>query len=127
MMQRILLLFLISIPQLSWASYVNSCNLDINILENTSAQTSCLDMDENICSHKEISILVSGKIINTRPSGRADKGCHQYIDKKYRQSLSVGDPKLSLKRGDIVILHETFEEDSRNPMSRYTLFIRIKK
>lgn len=126
-MQRILLLFLTSISQLSWASYVNSCNLNINILENASAQTSCLEVGENICSHKEISILVIGKIINARPSGRADKGCNQYIDKKYRQYLSVGDPKLSLKRGDIVILHETFEEDSRNPMSRYTLFVRIKK
>ncbi|MDD9341228.1 MAG: hypothetical protein PV362_16610 [Providencia heimbachae] len=127
MMPKLLLLLLTSIPQLSWASYINSCNLDINIIENTSAQISCLEMEENICNNEAISILVSGKIINARPSGRADKGCRQYIGQKYRQSLSVDDPKLSLKQGDIAVLNETFEEDNRNPMSRYTLFVGIKK
>lgn len=126
-MQQILLLLLISTPQLSWASYVNSCNLDINILENVSAQTSCLEMSGNVCNNKEISILVSGEIINAKPSGRADKGCHQYITRKYRQSLSVDDPKLILKRGNIVTIHETIEEDSQNPMSRFTFFVGIKK
>ena len=126
-MFKFLILLLISTPQLSWASYINSCNLDINILENTSAKTSCLQMEENICSNESISILVSGKIINARPSGRADKGCRQYIGKKYLQSLSIDDPKLSFRQGDVVVLNETFEEDNRNPMSRYTLFVRIKK
>lgn len=127
MIPKLLLLLLMSIPQLSWASYINSCNLDINILENASAQISCLEMEENTCNNEAISILVSGKIINARPSGRADKGCRQYIGKKYRQSLSVDDLKLILKRGDIAVLNETFEEDDRNPMNRYTLFVGIKK
>ncbi|MGO2337467.1 hypothetical protein [Providencia sp.] len=127
MILKLLLLLLISISQLSWASYINSCNLDIDILENASAQISCLEIEENICNDEAISILVSGKIINARPSGRADKGCRQYIGQNYRQSLSIDDPKLNLKRGDVAVLNETFEEDNRNPISRYTLFVGIKK
>lgn len=125
-MLKYLVLLLVLLPYLSWGYYVNSCNLNINILKNASAQTSCLEMEDNFCIRKASSILIYGEIINAKPSGRADAGCSQYIGKKYKLILSVENSNLTLKRGDIVKLHETFEKDNQNSMNRFTFFVGIK-
>lgn len=84
---KITLLFLLTISSHSaFASYENSCDLEVKLLENTSTRTLYINKD-GLGEIEETTLNIKGVVKKAQAAGRADSGCQHYIGKVLEENL----------------------------------------
>lgn len=118
-----MIIVLALMPQLSWASYVNACQVTVELLEPTSASAVISSGADKL---EKNTLPIKGKVVAATPSGRADYGCEQYIGKELNKIVTENVPLTQLNRfnaGSILTIRIIDEDSSTTPRTQTLYFI----
>jgi hypothetical protein len=102
---KIPLLFILAILSHSaFASYENSCDLEVKLLENTSTRTLYINKD-GLGEIEETTLNIKGVVKKAQAAGRADSGCQHYIGKVLEENLSDFPNRSEFKKGQKIKLN----------------------
>ncbi|WP_287909378.1 hypothetical protein [Acinetobacter sp.] len=97
------------IPNFTWASYVNHCLLSAKVLDMRSTSSSIANNGRQNKFEKS-EFLVDIKVLNAVKHGRADSGCHTFINQTMKIKIQHS-PTLSLRKGQDIKI-ESITEDA---------------
>lgn len=103
-MKIIFFSILITMSNLTFASYENSCDLIVKLLENTSTRTLYINRD-GLGEIEETSMHIKGVVQKAQAAGRADQGCQHYIGQVIEENLTNYPNRSELKKGEKIKLN----------------------
>lgn len=120
---KITLLFLLTISSHSaFASYENSCDLKVKLLENTSTRTLYINKD-GLGEVEETTLNIKGIVKKAQAAGRADSGCQHYIGKVLEENLSDFPNRSEFKKGQKIKLNILITDYKGIPKSETATYL----
>ncbi|KAF1024967.1 hypothetical protein [Acinetobacter sp.] len=121
-MKIIFLFVLATISNIAFASYENSCDLEVKLLENTSTRTLYINKD-GLGEVEETSLFIKGIVEKAHASGRADSGCKYYVGQIIEQRLSDYPNRSELKKGEKIKLNILITDYKGIPKSEKVTYL----
>ncbi|MCX5466551.1 hypothetical protein [Acinetobacter nematophilus] len=125
-MKIIFFSILITISNLTFASYENSCDLIVKLLENTSTRTLYINRD-GLGEIEETSMHIKGVVKKAQAAGRADHGCQHYIGQVIEENLANYPNRSELKKGEKIKLNILITEYKGVPRSESISYVGLSK
>ena len=124
---KIPLLFILAILSHStFASYENSCDLEVKLLENASTRTLYINKD-GLGEIEETTLSIKGVVKKAQAAGRADSGCQHYIGKVLEENLRDFPNRSEFKKGQKIKLHILITDYKGMPKSEKVTYLEPKK
>jgi hypothetical protein len=125
-MKIIFFSILLTISNFTFASYENSCELVVKLLENASIRTLYINKDGR-GEVEETSLRINGIVKKAQASGRADSGCQHYIGKTIEENLSDYPHRSELKKGDKIKLNILITDYKGIPRTESITYVGLSK
>ena len=120
---KITLLFLLTISSHSaFASYENSCDLEVKLLENNSTRTLYINKD-GLGEVEETTLNIKGIVKKAQAAGRADSGCQHYIGKVLEENLRDFPNRSEFKKGQKIKLNILITDYKGIPKSEKVTYL----
>ena len=124
---KIPLLFILAILSHSaFASYENSCDLEVKLLENSSTRTLYINKD-GLGEVEETTLNIKGVVKKAQAAGRADSGCQHYIGKVLEENLSDFPNRSEFKKGQKIKLNILITDYKGIPKSKTVTYLEANK
>ena len=124
---KIPLLFILAILSHStFASYENSCDLEVKLLENTSTRTLYINKD-GLGEIEETTLSIKGVVKKAQAAGRADSGCQHYIGKVLEENLRDFPNRSEFTKGQKIKLNILIADYKGIPKSEKVTYLGPKK
>ena len=124
---KIPLLFILAILSHStFASYENSCDLEVKLLENTSTRTLYINKD-GLGEVEETTLNIKGLIKKAQAAGRSDSGCQHYIGKVLEENLRNFPNRSEFKKGQKIKLNILITDYKGIPKSETMTYLEANK
>lgn len=124
---KIPLLFILAILSHSaFASYENSCDLEVKLLENSSTRTLYINKD-GLGEVEETTLNIKGVVKKAQAAGRADSGCQHYIGKVLEENLSDFPNRSEFKKGQNIKLNILITDYKGIPKSKTVTYLEANK
>lgn len=124
---KIPLLFILAILSHSaFASYENSCDLEVKLLENSSTRTLYINKD-GLGEVEETTLNIKGVVKKAQATGRADSGCQHYIGKVLEENLSDFPNRSEFKKGQNIKLNILITDYKGIPKSETVTYLEANK
>ncbi|MEB3754191.1 hypothetical protein [Acinetobacter sp. MD2(2019)] len=121
-MKSLLFFILIIVSSNVSASYVNSCELIISLVNDSSIRRVYINKD-GVGEVEEMQLVISGVVKDAYASGRADSGCQQYIGKHIDKTFSHFPNNLELKSGEKIKVNIFIKDGQAMPRSETTTYL----
>ncbi|AXQ23117.1 hypothetical protein BEN71_13985 [Acinetobacter wuhouensis] len=119
---RALLFISLIFPCTALASFVNSCNLEVQLLEDASSQT--IYFNRNGLEQEQTQpAIIHGTVLNVKAAGRADQGCDHYIGKIIQKALN-SNQRIRLNKDQVVKINILIKDDANLPFSETVTYLK---
>ncbi len=119
---RALLFISLIFPCTTFASFVNSCDLEVQLLEDASSQT--IYFNRNGLEQEQTQpAIIHGTVLNVKVAGRADQGCDHYIGEMIQKALN-SNQRIRLNKDQVVKINILIKEDANLPYSETVTYLK---
>ena len=119
---RALLFISLIFPCTAFASFVNSCDLEVQLLEDASSQTIYFNRN-GLEQELTQPAIIHGTVLNAEAAGRADQGCDHYIGKIIQKTLN-SKQRIRLAKDQVVKVNILIKEDANLPYSETVTYLK---
>lgn len=106
------ILWLALISPAAFASYVNSCELEIQLSENASSISNYVQQD-GIETEQSLPAIIRGKVLSAKALGRSDGGCQHYVGQTIEKALNANGKRIHFEQDQrirIQIIKSEYED-----------------
>ncbi len=119
---RALLFISLIFPCTAFASFVNSCDLEVQLLEDASSRT--IYFNRNGLEQEQTQpAIIHGTVLNAETAGRADQGCDHYIGEIIQKALN-SNQRIRLNKDQVVKINILIKEDANLPYSETVTYLK---
>ena len=119
---RALLFISLIFPCTAFASFVNSCDLEVQLLEDASSQT--IYFNRNGLEQEQTQpAIIHGTVLNAETTGRADEGCDHYVGEILQKALN-SNQRIRLAQDQVVKINILIKEDANLPYSETVTYLK---
>ena len=119
---RTLLFISLIFPCTAFASFVNSCDLEVQLLEDASSQT--IYFNRNGLEQEQTQpAIIHGTVLNAETAGRADQGCDHYVGEIIQKTLN-SNQRIRLNKDQVVKINILIKEDANLPHSETVTYLK---
>ena len=119
---RTLLFISLIFPCTAFASFVNSCDLEVQLLEDASSQT--IYFNRNGLEQEQTQpAIIHGTVLNAETAGRADEGCDHYVGEIIQKTLN-SNQRIRLNKDQVVKINILIKEDANLPHSETVTYLK---